>query len=217
MTHTKSGTNSSIQSNGIGPGHSSHKSKIQEHQPRGEARMEDSRTSTGSQSLAITFDTLIESLEADITAISITVKRIENTASKLGKLNWAPYSSFQEQWENHEKERLELKEDIKSSINDISLTNDLPRQSTPILERYVLSLNNYSHHTVSSNSELETACNFKETPRLEEWPTFSGEGEYNHMEFMKTIYMLKEDFNIPDEYISARLHSLFTKSAKKWY
>ncbi|MBW0561027.1 hypothetical protein O181_100742 [Austropuccinia psidii MF-1] len=29
--------------------------------------------------------------------------------------------------------------------------------------------------------------------------------------------MFKEDFNIPDEYISARLHSLFTKLAKKWY
>ncbi|MBW0588994.1 hypothetical protein O181_128709, partial [Austropuccinia psidii MF-1] len=29
--------------------------------------------------------------------------------------------------------------------------------------------------------------------------------------------MFKEDFNIPDEYISARLHSLFTRSAKKWY
>ncbi|MBW0492108.1 hypothetical protein O181_031823 [Austropuccinia psidii MF-1] len=29
--------------------------------------------------------------------------------------------------------------------------------------------------------------------------------------------MFKGDFNIPDEYISARLHSLFTKSAKKWY
>ncbi|MBW0532126.1 hypothetical protein O181_071841 [Austropuccinia psidii MF-1] len=29
--------------------------------------------------------------------------------------------------------------------------------------------------------------------------------------------MFKEDFNIPDEYISARLHSLFTKSANKLY
>ncbi|MBW0534388.1 hypothetical protein O181_074103 [Austropuccinia psidii MF-1] len=37
------------------------------------------------------------------------------------------------------------------------------------------------------------------------------------MEFMKTIDMFKEEFNIPDEYISARLHSLFTKSAKKWH
>ncbi|MBW0553850.1 hypothetical protein O181_093565 [Austropuccinia psidii MF-1] len=37
------------------------------------------------------------------------------------------------------------------------------------------------------------------------------------MEFTKTIYMFKEDFSIPDEYISARLHTLFTKSEKKWY
>ncbi|MBW0509964.1 hypothetical protein O181_049679 [Austropuccinia psidii MF-1] len=37
------------------------------------------------------------------------------------------------------------------------------------------------------------------------------------MEFMKPIGMFKEDFNIPDEYLIARLHCLFTKSAKKWY
>ncbi|MBW0531309.1 hypothetical protein O181_071024 [Austropuccinia psidii MF-1] len=37
------------------------------------------------------------------------------------------------------------------------------------------------------------------------------------MEFMKTIDMFKEDFNIPDQYISSRLHSLFTKSEKEWY
>ncbi|MBW0525567.1 hypothetical protein O181_065282 [Austropuccinia psidii MF-1] len=29
--------------------------------------------------------------------------------------------------------------------------------------------------------------------------------------------MFKKDFNIPDEYISARLPSLFTKSENKWY
>ncbi|MBW0516459.1 hypothetical protein O181_056174 [Austropuccinia psidii MF-1] len=37
------------------------------------------------------------------------------------------------------------------------------------------------------------------------------------MEFMQRIDILKEDFSIPDEYISARLHSFFTKSANKWY
>ncbi|MBW0587012.1 hypothetical protein O181_126727 [Austropuccinia psidii MF-1] len=71
MTPTRSGSNYSIQSNGSGPGHSSHKSKRQECQPRGEAQMEDSRTSTSSQRLASTFDTLIESLEADITAVAV--------------------------------------------------------------------------------------------------------------------------------------------------
>ncbi|MBW0546153.1 hypothetical protein O181_085868, partial [Austropuccinia psidii MF-1] len=51
--------------------HSSHKSKREECQPRAEAQMEDARDSTSSQRLASTFDTLIESKEADITSISV--------------------------------------------------------------------------------------------------------------------------------------------------
>ncbi|MBW0592696.1 hypothetical protein O181_132411 [Austropuccinia psidii MF-1] len=71
MTPTISGRNYSIQSNGSGPGHSTQKYKIQECQPRGEAQMEDYRTSTSSQKLASIFDTLIEIPEADITAIPV--------------------------------------------------------------------------------------------------------------------------------------------------
>ncbi|MBW0581963.1 hypothetical protein O181_121678 [Austropuccinia psidii MF-1] len=71
MTLTRSGSNYSIQSNGSGPGHSSHKSKRQECQPRGEAQIEDSRTSTSSQRLASTFEPLLESPEADIAAIAV--------------------------------------------------------------------------------------------------------------------------------------------------
>ncbi|MBW0544463.1 hypothetical protein O181_084178 [Austropuccinia psidii MF-1] len=71
MTLTRSGSNYSIQSNGSGPGNSSNKSKRQECQPRGEAQMEDARTSTSSQRLASTFETLIMSPEAEITAIAV--------------------------------------------------------------------------------------------------------------------------------------------------
>ncbi|MBW0593996.1 hypothetical protein O181_133711 [Austropuccinia psidii MF-1] len=71
MAPTRSGSNYSIQSNGSGPGHSSHKSKRQECQPRGEAQMEDDRTPTSSQRLASTFEPLIESPEAEITAIAV--------------------------------------------------------------------------------------------------------------------------------------------------
>ncbi|MBW0592933.1 hypothetical protein O181_132648 [Austropuccinia psidii MF-1] len=60
-----------MQSNGSGPGHLSQKSKRQEFQPRGEAQMEHSRTSTSPQRLAKTCDTLIESPEAYITAITV--------------------------------------------------------------------------------------------------------------------------------------------------
>ncbi|MBW0525392.1 hypothetical protein O181_065107, partial [Austropuccinia psidii MF-1] len=43
----------------------------QECRPRGEAQMEDSRTSTSSQRLARTFEILIESPEDDITDIAV--------------------------------------------------------------------------------------------------------------------------------------------------
>ncbi|MBW0561555.1 hypothetical protein O181_101270 [Austropuccinia psidii MF-1] len=71
MTPTRSQRVCSIQSNGSGPGHSSQKSKRQECQPREEAQMGDARTSTSSQRLASTFDTLIESPEVDITFIPV--------------------------------------------------------------------------------------------------------------------------------------------------
>ncbi|MBW0511445.1 hypothetical protein O181_051160 [Austropuccinia psidii MF-1] len=71
MTPTRNGSRYSIQSNGSGPGHSSNKSKGQDCQPRVEAPIEDARASTSSQRLAITFDTLIESREAEITAIPV--------------------------------------------------------------------------------------------------------------------------------------------------
>ncbi|MBW0587014.1 hypothetical protein O181_126729 [Austropuccinia psidii MF-1] len=86
--------------------------------------------------------------------LSIQVQNLENSTGNNAAL-------FQEQLEKSDKARLELKEDI-------SLKNELPRQSTPILDRNVLNFNNELHHTISSNAEVETACNFKEIPRLEE-------------------------------------------------
>ncbi|MBW0523242.1 hypothetical protein O181_062957 [Austropuccinia psidii MF-1] len=155
--------------------------------------------------------------DSSIYFITRQLKELRIQAQNLENPTGHNAALFQEQLEKRDKARLELKEYIQSSINNISLKKDFPRQSTPILDRNVPNLNNDLHHTISNNSEVDTACNFKDIPRLEEWSTFSGEGKYDHMGFMKTTYMFEEDFNIPDEYISARLHSLFTKSAKKWY
>ncbi|MBW0536129.1 hypothetical protein O181_075844 [Austropuccinia psidii MF-1] len=63
----------------------------------------------------------------------------------------------------------------------------------------------------------ENAIFANNIPKVEEWPTFSGEGEYNHIEFIRKIDILKEDFHIPSEIIVAKLHSLFNRMAKKWY
>ncbi|MBW0512498.1 hypothetical protein O181_052213 [Austropuccinia psidii MF-1] len=155
-------------------------------------------------------DNSISFIARQLKELGIQAQNLENSSGHNVGL-------FREQLEKSEKARLELKDDFQSNINNIALNNELPRQATPILDRNVLNLNNDLHHTISSNAEVETVCNFKDIIRLEEWPSYSGEGEYNHMEFMKTTDFFKEDFNIPDEYISAKLHSLFTKSKKKWY
>ncbi|MBW0562578.1 hypothetical protein O181_102293 [Austropuccinia psidii MF-1] len=87
----------------------------------------------------------------------------------------------------------------------------MPRNSTPLTEE-----------KLSMRESLtpflgENVISVKDIPKLKEWTTFSGEGEYNHIEFIRTIDMLQEDFHIPDETIVSKLHSLFTRTAKKWY
>ncbi|MBW0485080.1 hypothetical protein O181_024795 [Austropuccinia psidii MF-1] len=57
----------------------------------------------------------------------------------------------------------------------------------------------------------------KEVPKLKEWPHFSGEGEYDHMEFIRGIDIIKEDFELPKRLVKARFHTLFTRSVHRWY
>ncbi|MBW0539388.1 hypothetical protein O181_079103 [Austropuccinia psidii MF-1] len=57
---------------------------------------------------------------------------------------------------------------------------------------------------------------FKEVQKLKEWPYLSGEGEYDRMEFIKGIDMIKEDFELPERLVTARFNTLFTRSAHSW-
>ncbi|MBW0486290.1 hypothetical protein O181_026005 [Austropuccinia psidii MF-1] len=57
----------------------------------------------------------------------------------------------------------------------------------------------------------------KEVPKLKEWPHFSAEGEYDHMEFIRGIQMIEEDFELPDRLVKAIFNTLFTRSAHRWY
>ncbi|MBW0469486.1 hypothetical protein O181_009201 [Austropuccinia psidii MF-1] len=70
-------------------------------------------------------------------------------------------------------------------------------------------------------SDLSTLHNnqvlMKEAPQLKKWPTLTGEGEYDHISFIKTIEMLQEDYSIQDELTTSRLHSLFEAYAKRFY
>ncbi|MBW0468470.1 hypothetical protein O181_008185 [Austropuccinia psidii MF-1] len=57
----------------------------------------------------------------------------------------------------------------------------------------------------------------KEVPKLRKWPHFSGEEEYDHIEFIGGIEMIKEDFELPDRLVTARFKALFARSAHRWY
>ncbi|MBW0533670.1 hypothetical protein O181_073385 [Austropuccinia psidii MF-1] len=57
----------------------------------------------------------------------------------------------------------------------------------------------------------------KVAPQLKEWPTLTGAGEYDHISCIKRIDMLQKYYAIQDEFITEILHSLFEKSAKRWY
>ncbi|MBW0528240.1 hypothetical protein O181_067955 [Austropuccinia psidii MF-1] len=75
----------------------------------------------------------------------------------------------------------------------------MPRHSTALTEEK-LSVKESVTPFVGENVISE-----KDIPKLEEFPTFSGEGEYNHIEFMRTIDMLQEYFHIPDEIIVGKV------------
>ncbi|MBW0497123.1 hypothetical protein O181_036838 [Austropuccinia psidii MF-1] len=45
----------------------------------------------------------------------------------------------------------------------------------------------------------------------------SGEGEYDHMELIRGIEMIKGDFELPDRLVTVRFNTLFTISAHRWY
>ncbi|MBW0461263.1 hypothetical protein O181_000978 [Austropuccinia psidii MF-1] len=63
----------------------------------------------------------------------------------------------------------------------------------------------------------ENVISARDIPKIEEWPAFCGEGDYNHIEFIRKIDIIQEYFRIPYEMIVEKLHSLFTRTANKWY
>ncbi|MBW0513864.1 hypothetical protein O181_053579 [Austropuccinia psidii MF-1] len=118
-----------------------------------------------------------------------------------------------------------------SKLNDIEqLLHTLPRTSTPlnqhegarIVNPQVLYVENsqlkneFSTYFHNLDPSMGQAL-LEEVPKLKEWPHFSGEGEYDHMGFIRVIDMIKEDFELPDRLVTAIFNTLLTRSAHRWY
>ncbi|MBW0545132.1 hypothetical protein O181_084847 [Austropuccinia psidii MF-1] len=112
-----------------------------------------------------------------------------------------------------DSERHKLNNELIANVEQIHKNYEphIPRHSMPLTEE-----------KLSVKESLtpflgENVISAKDVPKLEEWLTFSGEGEYNHIEFIRTIDMLQEELHIPDEIIVGELHCLFTITTNKWY
>ncbi|MBW0528144.1 hypothetical protein O181_067859 [Austropuccinia psidii MF-1] len=123
--------------------------------------------------------------------------------------------SFQHELRNSERYS-------NSKMNDVEqLLHTLPRISKPLNQNegavipnpQVLDAENSqlknefstSFHTLESSMGQAL---LKELPKLKAWPHFSGEGEYEHMEFMRGIDMIKEDFVLPERFGTARFKKI---------
>ncbi|MBW0567670.1 hypothetical protein O181_107385 [Austropuccinia psidii MF-1] len=120
-------------------------------------------------------------------------------------------NQFATHLEKSDSERQKLKNEIIANLEQINnnYVPHMPRHSTPLTEE--------THSVKGSLTPFlgENVLFAKDIPKLEEWPTFSGKGEYNNIEFIRTLDMLQKDFHRPDEIIVGKLHSLFTRTAKK--
>ncbi|MBW0505324.1 hypothetical protein O181_045039 [Austropuccinia psidii MF-1] len=132
--------------------------------------------------------------------------------------------SFQQEYRNSQR-------CSNSNMNDIEqILNTLPRMYTPLNQNEGARIPNSQLLDSDSSqvkNKLSTSCHdlepsmgqalLKEVPKLKEWPAFSGEGEYDHTEFIRGIYMIKEDFQSPDRLVTARFNTFFTRSTHRWY
>ncbi|MBW0486606.1 hypothetical protein O181_026321 [Austropuccinia psidii MF-1] len=71
----------------------------------------------------------------------------------------------------------------------------MPRPSTPLTEEKISMKEGL---TPFLGENLISAADI---PKLEERPTLSGEGKYNHITLIRTIDIIQEDFCIADEII----------------
>ncbi|MBW0512670.1 hypothetical protein O181_052385 [Austropuccinia psidii MF-1] len=122
---------------------------------------------------------------------------------------------------------MHLKDDIQSEINRITEKMDkineananMTKLSTPFshIRSPVKAKEKITNQFITDLSLQDNGqVLMKEAPQLKEWPKFTGEGAYDRMSFIQTSDMLQEYYALPDELITARLHSVFEKSEKRW-
>ncbi|MBW0536512.1 hypothetical protein O181_076227 [Austropuccinia psidii MF-1] len=140
------------------------------------------------KTLTVNYDVSIDNLTEKMNELSIYLEKFEENTSPHQKL-------LLDHVEKRDEARMHLKEDIQNEIRLITekmdkineANSNMPKLSTlfshmrgPVKPKAELTtpfITDLSHQ--DNNQVLK-----KEAPQLKEWPTFTGEGEYDHMSFI---------------------------------
>ena len=57
----------------------------------------------------------------------------------------------------------------------------------------------------------------QDVPALKDWPRYTGEGEYNHLEWIRWIYSLQKNMHFPDSLIISKLPMILVGLEKIWF
>ncbi|MBW0555434.1 hypothetical protein O181_095149 [Austropuccinia psidii MF-1] len=181
MVHTRNGSNYSVQPDGCGQGRGKTKSRSAKSSSR-KTHLEDARVAPHSPRIESKCQVQNDEME-DLSILNI------NDQLKILKYHILEISDNTNQFSTNlaksDSERQKLKDEIIANVEQIHKNYEphIPRHSTPLTEEKL--------SVKGSFTPLLGECfiSSKDIPKLEEWPTFSAEGEYN-IEFMRTIDML---------------------------
>ena len=74
-----------------------------------------------------------------------------------------------------------------------------------------------SHSSDTEQMKLVDKLVLSGLPKISDWATFSGEGEYDHFKFIDWIDNIKDDTDAPDNIIVSKLTNILTGVANTWY
>ncbi|MBW0519966.1 hypothetical protein O181_059681 [Austropuccinia psidii MF-1] len=144
--------------------------------------------------MIINYDMSIDNITEKLNKSSISVERFEEKTSSHQRLLLYLV-------EESDEARMNLKDDIQSEIRLITKKMDkisefnlnMQKLSTPFshIRSPVKPKEEITNPLITDLSHQENnQVLMKEAPQLQEWPTFTAEGEYDHMSFAKTIDFL---------------------------
>ncbi|MBW0525272.1 hypothetical protein O181_064987 [Austropuccinia psidii MF-1] len=159
------------------------------------------------KTLTIDYDMSIDNLTEKLNKLSISIEKFEENTSSHQKL-------LLDHVEKSDEARMHLKDDIQSEIRLITekmdkineANSNIPKLSTPFshIRSPVKPKEELTNTFITDLSHQDNnQVLMKEAFQLKQLPTFTGEGEHDHMSFIKTIDMLQEYYAIPDESITA--------------